>query len=280
MSENINNIVNELVKATGSTASECEKAIKAYGAEKAKHMLLLQRLRASTGCGIQKCKDAINAAVKEANGESEFDYALNWLRKECNTGFEKRANNDTLEGCFGIFDSDRYLTIVEVLCETDFVSNNPLFRAAANKLTEYITHHRHILDNKAEFMNHIDKDIAASLTPFGENVRIGRVKIFEKNKGPVFHYLHESGSNKIIGAVQFGPNFGHIIAKQIVATNPKVIHLHEITDEIAAQRPDSKKEELAIMTQTHMFDSKLTIGDYLKTINIIDFTRICIGQAE
>lgn len=87
-------------------------------------------LRALTGAGIVDCKKAL-----EETG-SNFDAAVELLRKKGQKVAANKQSRETKEGLVYAYvhTSGRVGTLVEVLCETDFVARNDDFKQLAHEL--------------------------------------------------------------------------------------------------------------------------------------------------
>ena len=82
----------------------------------------VKRLKSLTGVGLTDAK----AALDEAKGD--FDKALQAMRKKGLTKAEKRGEREARAGLIGSYVHDgRIGVLVEVNCETDFVSRNQIF---------------------------------------------------------------------------------------------------------------------------------------------------------
>lgn len=95
----------------------------------------IKRLREKTGAGMMDCKNAL----KEANGDVEK--ALEILRKKGLSAAKKRFSRSTKQGLIQsyIHTDGKIGVLVEVNCETDFVSRNEEFRRFAKDLSMQIT---------------------------------------------------------------------------------------------------------------------------------------------
>src|SRR5580692_11953679 len=82
----------------------------------------IKRLKDLTGVGLTDAK----AALEETNGD--FDKALAAMRKKGLTKAEKRGEREARAGLIGTYNHDgRIGALVEVNCETDFVTRNEVF---------------------------------------------------------------------------------------------------------------------------------------------------------
>lgn len=90
----------------------------------------IKELRDATGVGIMDCREAL----ENANGD--FDKAVDFLREKGLSKAAKRSNRDASDGVVELYShgDGRVGVMVEVNCETDFVSRNEDFRNFAHEL--------------------------------------------------------------------------------------------------------------------------------------------------
>lgn len=90
---------------------------------------LVKQLREETGAGMMDCKKALS----ETGGD--IVKALEFLRKKGLASAEKKASRATAEGRIGSYIHDsRIGVLVEVNCETDFVSRGDIFKELVDDL--------------------------------------------------------------------------------------------------------------------------------------------------
>jgi len=91
---------------------------------------MIKQLREKTGCGMMDCKAALN----EAKGE--FEQAIDILRKKGIAAIARRAGRTAAEGLIDsyIHIGGKIGVLVEVNCETDFVSRSTDFQAFVKDL--------------------------------------------------------------------------------------------------------------------------------------------------
>jgi elongation factor Ts len=94
----------------------------------------VKELRERTGAGMMECKKAL----EEAKGDMEA--AIDLLRAKGAAKAAKRAERETREGTIGsyVHSNGRLGVLVEVQCETDFVSRNETFQQLARDLAMHI----------------------------------------------------------------------------------------------------------------------------------------------
>jgi elongation factor Ts len=94
----------------------------------------VKELRERTGAGMMECK----RALEEAKGDMEA--AIDLLRARGAAKAAKRADRETREGTIGsyVHTNGKIGVLVEVQCETDFVSRNEAFQQLARDLAMHI----------------------------------------------------------------------------------------------------------------------------------------------
>ncbi|XP_010447895.1 PREDICTED: uncharacterized protein LOC104730431 [Camelina sativa] len=105
---------------TAATADESIKGISPA---------LVKQLREETGAGMMDCKNALSET------EGDMVKALEYLRKKGLASADKKASRATAEGRIGAYIHDsRIGVLLEVNCETDFVSRGDIFKELVDDL--------------------------------------------------------------------------------------------------------------------------------------------------
>src|SRR3989344_2217327 len=138
----------------------------------------IRKLRDKTGAPIMRIKQVF----QELEGNEKK--AEEVLKKE---GFEKaakRSERQTSQGLIATYShhSGKIASAVEVLCETDFVARNELFKELAHSLALQVAsmNPKNTKElEKQDFIKDPSKKISdlvkEVITKTGENVRIGRI---------------------------------------------------------------------------------------------------------
>ena len=92
---------------------------------------MVKELRDRTGAGMMDCKKALI----ETNGDIEL--AVDQMRKAGLATADKKASRVAAEGrvCVGVSDDGHHGVVVEINCETDFVSGGDDFKEFAAAVT-------------------------------------------------------------------------------------------------------------------------------------------------
>ncbi len=145
---------------------------------------LIKQLREKTGAGVADCREALEATKNDIKKAEEF------LQKK---GFEKAAKKGDRETNFGLVETyvhqGRVGSMLELLCETDFVARTDEFKTLAHEVAMQVAS-MNPKDVKAlekqEYIRDGSKTIAdlikESIAKLGENITIGRFERFELGK--------------------------------------------------------------------------------------------------
>lgn len=200
-------------------------------------MEMIKELRAKTGVGISKCKEAL----EQTSGDLEE--AVTFLRKAGIAQAVKKGDRETNEGAIAVFDGSERVAIVEVNSETDFVSQNEKFQAFAKEMAEevaisnpadpasFLTQPSHKHDGMT-----IDEVRGTLVQSLGENIQISRLSIFEKSSGrSIGYYVHMGGKMAAVVDLEGGEDLqdlGKELAMQAVAADPAYLTPADVPEEI------------------------------------------------
>lgn len=276
---------------------------------------LIRKLRESTGCGMMKCKEALEAC------NNDYETAIDWLRKKGLSTAAKKSGRSTTEGLIGIINKGNVATIVEVNSETDFVAKNDKFQ----KLVEDIAEAGLQLKNSENFVENaknvsvngvkIDDEITNKIAVIGENLQLRRGKTVELNgNGTIISYLHNAVSDKLgkIGVLVVLNSeaskdrleiLGKQIAMHIAASKPEFLckecvpveRLQRERDICSEQARNSGKpeniiekmidgrirkfyEEICLLEQAFVMDDKIKVADVLKNFERENNTSVKIQE--
>jgi elongation factor Ts len=186
---------------------------------------MVRKLRERSGLPMMDCKKALT----ETNGDEQA--AMELLRKRGAAAAEKKAGRATSEGRIGVYvDAAKGVcALVEVLCETAPVANNPMFKELADKLAQHVglsgnDNPATIADDKLAGGEGTVRDLMHDvLNRLRENIQIGR--LYRRTGGGAAAYVHHTGK---IGVC--------VITEQATA-NAEL--LNDVCMHIAAMQPDA-----------------------------------------
>ncbi|HOA75523.1 MAG TPA: translation elongation factor Ts [Phycisphaerae bacterium] len=191
---------------------------------------MVRKLRERSGLPMMDCKKALT----ETGGDEEA--AMELLRKRGAAAAEKKAGRATGEGRIGAYvDTAKGAgALVEVLCETAPVANNPLFRELADKLARQAaatgtSDAAALLEGKlVEDPSMTGRDLLHDvLNRLRENIQVNRVVY--RAGGGVATYVHHTGK------------IGVIVVTEQATSNTEL--LNDVCMHIAALQPDALTRE-------------------------------------
>ena len=93
---------------------------------------IVKKLRDITGAGMMECKKAL------IDAQGNMDDAIRILKEKGLADAKKRADRETKEGGVFIKKSGDNVALIQLACETDFVSNSDVFKNANNKILDSV----------------------------------------------------------------------------------------------------------------------------------------------
>ncbi len=204
---------------------------------------MIKTLREATGAGVLDCKKALEAA------SGDFEKAAQALKAKGLVAAAKKESRQTNEGLVNVLvdEAGRVGAIVEVDCETDFVSATDDFKGFVAAIVKQITHEAGAADVPALLARPFDGDkgatVGESLTQLiaklGENMKLSRfARVERKGAGLVEGYSHpgsrigvivhvSADSEATAGNAAFR-SLVHDLALQIAAAAPRYVSAADI----------------------------------------------------
>ena len=170
---------------------------------------LVKKLREHTGAGMMDCKKFL----AQANGD--YNKAVEILRKEGQKIATKKASRGTANGLVDayIHPGNRVGVLIEVACETDFVSRNTEFKELVHDLAMHIAAFdppykepqdvpKKLIDKEKEIYSEqlkkekkpaaiINKIVAGKLAKYYEENCLMKQKFLKDDKKSIEQYLTE-----------------------------------------------------------------------------------------
>jgi len=265
----------------------------------------INKLRQQTGAGMMDCRKALT----ESNGD--FEAAIDYLRKKGQKVAALRGDREAKEGVIIAQTSSDNKTgyIINVSCETDFVSKNADYIAFAQSIMDAaIANNAESAEDlkKAKIDGELIEDkLNEQVAKIGEKIGVSR---FERIDAPyVAAYIHGSyRMGVLVGFNKKAEEAGKDVAMQIAAMNPIAIDQASVPAETIARekeiaveqvkaegKPAEMAEKIAIgkinkffkestlLAQAFVKDSNKSVSDYLKSIDadlkVTEFKRVALG---
>jgi len=258
----------------------------------------VKRLRVKTGAGIMDCKKAL----MESGGVLEK--AVKYLKEKGLADARKRSGRETKDGKVSVAFSDdgHRVLMVEINCETDFVSRTPEYEQFVQGMAEDLLKAEiSSVEGVPEALKTRVKDAIAS---FGENIILRKIALFEKSDPgrSVFQsYIHMGGKVGVIVEFVLDPGglhdngdvqeFEKNIALQIASMEPFSVSRDDLPEDVLNEqreifvtqaRESGKPEnilekivmgrinkffaESCLLEQKYVKDGNITIQKYLEEV--------------
>ena len=195
---------------------------------------MVAELRAKTDAPMMECKKALTEA------EGNFEKAEELLRVKLGSKAGKAASRVTAEGVVALAREGDVAALVEINCETDFVTKNDSFLAFANAVAEGIVKNNPAdlaalgamplsMDSFGPSVEDVRKGLIGKI---GENMSVRRFKRFAGGK--VASYLH---GTRIGVAVEFegDENAAKDVAMHVAAMKPVSLSSADVPAELVAR---------------------------------------------
>ena len=201
---------------------------------------MVKELRERTGSGMMECKKAL----QETDGD--IDVAIENMRKAGMAKADKKAGRVAAEGrvVIAISDDQKSAAVVEVNCETDFVSGGDDFLSfvAAIAKTALSTQPADVaalsdatLDGDTVTVEEARK---AKIAKIGENIQVRRFELLKTESGSFGSYLHGSRMGVLVEMENGNDELIKDIAMHIAASNPMCVSEEDVPAEVLEKEKD------------------------------------------
>jgi elongation factor Ts len=266
---------------------------------------MVAELRAKTDAPMMECKKALTEA------EGNMEKAEEILRVKLGSKAGKAASRITAEGVVSSHISGNVGSLVEINCETDFVTKNDAFLALASQVAQLVATHNPAdlaalaaLPLSMEGFGPTVEDVRKGLIgKIGENMSIRRFKRYADG-GKLVSYLH---GTRIGVVVEFEGDdvAAKDVAMHIAAMKPVSLSSAEVPAELVerersvaqAKAAESGKpaeivakmidgsvqkylKEVSLLNQTFVKNDKQTVEQMLKSVGttVKGFTMFVVGE--
>jgi elongation factor Ts len=199
---------------------------------------LVKQLRESTNVSMMECKKAL----VEAKGDMQ--QAARILREKGIATATRKSTRATNQGVVASATADggRAASLIEVNCESDFVTRNEGFKAFVAELA------RAACDTDGTLADQVKDKITAKVAEIGENIVLRRnTRLVLNGKGRVASYIHLGGKVGVLlevgcenDATVSNSGFAEVvkdITLHVAAAAPRFLTADTVTaTEIAAER--------------------------------------------
>jgi elongation factor Ts len=255
---------------------------------------------------MMECKKAL----QETDGD--IDAAIENMRKAGLAKADKKAGRVAAEGRIAIKISDdgKSAVIVEVNCETDFVSGGEDFMTFVNEIADTALANKPesidaLLELSADGTQTIEEKRKSMVSKIGENIQVRRFQIMNATAGSFGSYLHGTRIGVLLEMENGNEDLIKDVAMHIAASKPTCVTEDQVPAEVLekereiliAQAQDSGKPqdiiekmvdgrirkylaEITLVGQPFVKDPDKTVGALLKDegADVKGFVRYEVGE--
>ncbi|MBQ6324113.1 MAG: elongation factor Ts [Bacilli bacterium] len=270
----------------------------------------VKELREKTGAGMMDCKKALEAC------EGNMDKAVDWLREKGIAKAAKKESRIAAEGLTDLAADENVAVVLEVNCETDFVTKNEKFTDLVKEIRKALLNNECSTMEEAKELKLDDgKTIAERLVEetatIGEKISFRRFERIVKNDDEVFGlYSHMGGRISSVVVLKGGDrDVARDVAMQAAAMSPIAVNRdsvpadvvehekemikaemkndpknekkpEEILDKMATGKLSKFFKENCLVEQDFIKDSSLTVEKYVKENGgeVLSMVRYAVGE--
>jgi elongation factor Ts len=235
---------------------------------------MVKELRDRTGSGMMECKKAL----QEANGD--IDIAIENMRKAGLAKADKKSGRVAAEGRVAIEISadGKSAAVVEVNCETDFVSGGDDFlsfvqavakTALANQPADLAALSEMVLDGASDTIEMVRKAMIAKI---GENIQLRRFELLSSENGKFGSYLHGTRMGVLVEMENGSDDLIKDVAMHIAASNPFCVSESEVPAEVLEKEKEILRAQALDSGKPADIVEKMLVGrvrKYLAEITLL-----------
>lgn len=232
---------------------------------------LVNELRKKTNVGMMECKKALT----ETNGD--IDAAVTYLRERGMMKAAAKADREATEGIIAarLTADGKSGILIEVNCETDFVSRNDNYIAFVSEIADTLaaSSAKNLEEALAVKIGDISVEdfVKAKTLELGENMRLRKFERFDlQDGGAIAQYIHMGGKVGVLlevsaanGDTASKDEFRDLvkdITLHIAAAAPKGLSRDEITAEIIEAEKNIYRVQLAAEGKPEAMIEKIVEG--------------------
>lgn len=266
---------------------------------------LLMKLRKSTGYTFTNCKKALEKF------DNDISQAETWLHEQAKKEGWSKANKlegrKAKEGLIGVFVGEKAAVMVEVNCETDFVSRNDKFQELVKAVAfTTLAHHKNKTQSQTGYIKSLlgSEDLgkltvteettladhlAFVIGRLGENMSVKRaVTVGVPADWHIGSYVHGSVSGQ--SEVSMG-RYGALVVFQGGKEGQEETLGRKLGQHIVGESPVSLgneddlpcgESETRLLPQTFLGDPSRTVAQFLRgqQARVLDFVRFQCGETD
>ena len=238
---------------------------------------MIKELREKTGAGMMDCKKAL------AEAAGDMERAVEVLRKKGVALAAKKMGRVAADGLIGSFLSNdkRLGVLVEINCETDFVTKTEDFQNFVKKITDVVRDHNpqdlDALMTAASNGQTVKDEQAALVGKIGENIRVRRfARVGIEDGQKMAQYIHAGQKIGVIvvfndAAKKLDDTTSREVAMHIAAMNPHYVRRDEVPESVLLKEKEIVKAQMADTNKPPQILEKIVTGKLGKF-----YTEVCL----
>jgi elongation factor Ts len=266
---------------------------------------LVKKLKDMSGAGLMDCK----RALEESN--ENIDEAIKWLREKGISRAAKKADRIAAEGSSQVIIDGNKAIILEVNCETDFVSANAKFKNLVDVIGKAVINSEANTVEEALNVNcengTVNDEIINLTATIGEKISFRRFTKLTKSDDEVFgKYIHMGGKiSSLVKLTGSNEEVANGVAMHLAAMNPKYVNKDLVPESDIKEESEVLKEkainegkpeaiaekivlgglnkfykENCLVEQEYVKVPGQTVGNYVKSNNqeVLEMVRFEVGE--
>jgi len=235
---------------------------------------MVGELRAKTDAPMMECKKALTEA------EGDMERAEEILRVKLGSKASKAASRVTAEGVVASYIAGDVGALVEINCETDFVSKNDDFLKFTSDIAKLVTEHSPTdvaaLSALGLYGKTVEEVRTELIGRIGENLSIRRFKRFQTS-GKLTSYLHGTRIGVMVEFEGSDEPVGKDVAMHIAAMKPVALSSDQVPAELIEKERSVAKLKAEESGKPADIAAKMVEGSvqkYLKEVSLFDQTFV------
>jgi elongation factor Ts len=235
---------------------------------------MVGELRAKTDAPMMECKKALTEA------EGDMERAEEILRVKLGSKASKAASRVTAEGVVASHIAGGVGALVEINCETDFVSKNDDFLKFTSDIAKLVTEHNPAdvaaLSALGLYGKTVEEVRTELIGRIGENMSIRRFKRFQTS-GKLTSYLHGTRIGVMVEFEGSDEQVGKDVAMHIAAMKPVALSSDQVPAELIEKERSVAKLKAEESGKPADIAAKMVEGSvqkYLKEVSLFDQTFV------
>lgn len=232
---------------------------------------LVKELRERTGSGMMECK----RALQETGGDIEA--AVELMRKAGQAKADKKASRVAAEGLIVIRQATGAAAMVEINCETDFVTKNDDFRAFADAVAETVLSDEPadldaLLTLRMANGQSVEQNRRDCIARIGENINVRRFARLASARGVLGCYLHGARIGVLVELEGGDADLAKDIAMHVAASRPLCVSADQVPADLVAKEREIYAAQAAASGKPAHIVEKIVEGklrDYYEAVTLL-----------